>query len=69
MSEPGINLAPETSLSQPIVPQPLTGGSVGPEASIFTPLTLLLVAIVFTRFYRENRYNPLGNEPATRSAV
>jgi CAAX protease family protein len=38
----------------------LTGGSVGPEASIFTPLTLLLVAIVFTRFYREDRYDPLG---------
>ena len=37
-------------------PRWLTGGSVGPEASIFTPLTLLLVAIVFTRFYRENRY-------------
>jgi hypothetical protein len=34
----------------------LTGGSVGPEASIFTPLTLLLVAIIFTRFYRTNRY-------------
>jgi hypothetical protein len=37
-------------------PRWLTGGSVGPEASIFTPLTLLLVAILFTRFYRENRY-------------
>jgi membrane protease YdiL (CAAX protease family) len=41
-------------------PNWLTGGSVGPEASIFTPLTLLLVAIVFTRFHRENRYDPLG---------
>jgi uncharacterized protein len=40
-------------------PQWLTGGSVGPEASIFTPLTLLIVAIVFSRFYRENRYQPL----------
>lgn len=39
-------------------PRWLTGGSVGPEASIFTPLTLLLVAIVFSRFYRENRYDP-----------
>lgn len=37
-------------------PRWLTGGSVGPEASIFTPLTLLLVAILFSRFYRENRY-------------
>jgi membrane protease YdiL (CAAX protease family) len=43
-------------------PRWLTGGSVGPEASIFTPLTLLLVAIVFTRFYRENRYDPLGRQ-------
>ena len=34
----------------------LTGGSVGPEASIFTPLTLSLVAIIVNKFYRENRY-------------
>lgn len=40
-------------------PNWLTGGSVGPEASIFTPLTLLLVAIIFTRFYRENRYKTI----------
>lgn len=37
-------------------PRWLTGGSVGPEASIFTPLTLLLVAIIFSRVYRGNRY-------------
>jgi membrane protease YdiL (CAAX protease family) len=43
-------------------PRWLTGGSVGPEASIFTPLTLLLVAIVFSRFYRENRYEPLRRQ-------
>jgi membrane protease YdiL (CAAX protease family) len=42
-------------------PSWLTGGSVGPEASIFTPLTLLLVAILFSRVYRENRYDPLGS--------
>jgi membrane protease YdiL (CAAX protease family) len=41
-------------------PDWLTGGSVGPEASIFTPITLLVVAIIFSRFYRENRYDPLG---------
>ncbi len=41
-------------------PRWLTGGSVGPEASIFTPLTLLLVAILFSRVYRENRYQALG---------
>jgi membrane protease YdiL (CAAX protease family) len=37
-------------------PRWLTGGSVGPEASIFTPLTLLLVAILFASVYRENKY-------------
>ena len=35
-------------------PQWLTGGTVGPEASIFTPITLALVAIVFSRIYRKN---------------
>jgi len=34
----------------------LTGGSVGPEASIFTPIVLCIVAILFARGYRENRY-------------
>jgi len=38
----------------------LTGGSVGPEASIFTPLILLIVAILFSRVCRENRYHPLA---------
>jgi len=33
----------------------LTGGSVGPEASVFAPITLVMVAILFTRVYRENR--------------
>ena len=33
-------------------PNWLTGGSVGPEASIFTPITLAIVAIVFVRIYR-----------------
>jgi len=37
-------------------PNWLTGGSVGPEASAFAPVTLLVVAIWFTRRYRENRY-------------
>ena len=37
-------------------PHWLTGGKVGPEASILTPIALLLVALVFTRRYRENRY-------------
>ncbi len=34
----------------------LTGGSVGPEASVLTPIVLLIVAVVFARAYRENRY-------------
>lgn len=34
-------------------PRWLTGGTVGPEASIFTPVALLMVAVVFTRAYRE----------------
>lgn len=34
----------------------LTGGSVGPEASVFAPIVLLIVAILFTRVYRETRY-------------
>jgi membrane protease YdiL (CAAX protease family) len=34
----------------------LTGGTVGPEASIFAPLVLLTVGILFSRVYRENHY-------------
>jgi uncharacterized protein len=37
-------------------PQWLTGGVVGPEASVLTPIALALVAVVFSRYYRENRY-------------
>ena len=37
----------------------LTGGTVGPEASIFTPIALLVVALIFSRYYRENRYRML----------
>jgi membrane protease YdiL (CAAX protease family) len=36
-------------------PRWLTGGIVGPEASILTPIALLVVALVFTRYYRGNR--------------
>jgi uncharacterized protein len=41
-------------------PSWLTGGTVGPEASIFTPITLLIVAVLFSLVYRQNRYQPLG---------
>jgi uncharacterized protein len=38
-------------------PRWLTGGTVGPEASVFTPIVLLIVGVVFSRFYRESRYS------------
>ena len=44
-------------------PNWLTGGSVGPEASVFTPLVLGIVAILFTRIYRENRYQTADFRP------
>jgi len=34
----------------------LTGGAVGPEASVLTPIALTVVALAFNRFCRENRY-------------
>lgn len=37
-------------------PRWLTGGTVGPEASVLTPIALLVVALGFRRYYRENRY-------------
>ncbi len=37
-------------------PRWLTGGIVGPEASILCPIALLVVALIFSRFYRENRF-------------
>ncbi len=37
-------------------PQWLTGGMVGPEASFLTPLALLVVALLFSRYYPETRY-------------
>lgn len=37
-------------------PNWLTGGSVGPEASVVAPIVFVIVAIVFSRVYTENRY-------------
>ena len=37
-------------------PQWLTGGIVGPEASFLTPLALLVVALIFRRYYPGTRY-------------
>jgi uncharacterized protein len=42
----------------------LTGGTVGPEASVFTPIVLALVAILFAIVSREVRYRADGNRPA-----
>lgn len=41
-------------------PRWLTGGIVGPEASALTPIALLIVALIFRRFYRENRLRRLA---------
>lgn len=40
----------------------LTGAAAGPEGSIFTPIVLLIVGIVFAAIYRENRYDPLRSK-------
>jgi CAAX protease family protein len=37
-------------------PRWLTGGTVGPEASVLTPLALLVVALIFSRCHRESRH-------------
>ena len=34
----------------------LTGGTVGPEASVLTPIALLIVALIFSRYYRADRH-------------
>jgi membrane protease YdiL (CAAX protease family) len=44
-------------------PRWLTGGVVGPEASILTPIALLVVAVVFSRYYREDRYEIRRSTP------
>ena len=44
-------------------PRWLTGGMVGPEASVLTPLALLVVALVFSRCYREIRYEIQRPQP------
>jgi len=44
-------------------PQWLTGGMVGPEASFLTPLALLVVALLFSRYYPETRYQVQKQQP------
>lgn len=47
----------------------LTGGTVGPEASIFTPVVLAIAAFFFSRCYRENRYQVEGAVVRPKSAA
>jgi uncharacterized protein len=42
-------------------PRWLTGGIVGPEASALTPIALALVALIFSHYYRKNRYPSQGS--------
>ena len=46
-------------------PRWLSGGTVGPEASIFCPIVLAIVAIVFSLKYRDARYRPLSAPSAS----
>jgi membrane protease YdiL (CAAX protease family) len=38
----------------------LTGGTVGPEASIMTPIALIVVALIFNHYHRADRYPAQG---------
>jgi membrane protease YdiL (CAAX protease family) len=49
-------------------PQWLTGGTVGPEASVFAPMVLLIAAILFSRLYREARYPVFNTSPPATNA-
>jgi len=59
---PDSGLLPSQSLLNTSLSGPrwLTGGTVGPEASIFCPIVLAIVAIAFSLKYRETRYRPLS---------
>lgn len=68
---PNSGIVPYHNLFNSVLSGPrwLTGGKVGPEASILTPIALLLVALVFSRYYRENRYrvtNPVSSPVTSR---
>ena len=43
----------------------LTGGMVGAEASLFGSIALLVAALVFVRYYRENRYSKAKARPSS----
>ena len=64
---PNSGLLPSQSLLNASLSGPrwLTGGTVGPEASIFCPIVLAIVAIVFSLKYRDARYRPLSPPSAS----
>ncbi len=64
---PNSGLLPSQSLLSASLSGPrwLTGGTVGPEASIFCPIVLAIVAVVFSLKYREARYRPLSAPSAS----
>ena len=37
-------------------PRWLTGGTVGPEASVMTPIALIVVALIFNHYHRADQY-------------
>jgi len=55
---PDSGIVPYQNMLNSILSGPtwLTGGSVGPEASFLTPMALLVVAVLFSRYYPETRY-------------
>jgi uncharacterized protein len=64
---PNSGLLPSQSLLTASLSGPrwLTGGTVGPEASIFCPIVLAIVAILFSLKYRDARYQPLSAPSAS----
>ncbi len=64
---PNSGLLPSQNLLNASLSGPhwLTGGTVGPEASIFCPIVLAIVAIVFSLKYRDARYRPLSAPSAS----
>ncbi len=64
---PNSGLLPSQSLLNASFSGPrwLTGGTVGPEASIFCPIVLAIVAILFSLKYRDARYRPLNAPSAS----
>jgi len=64
---PNSGLLPSQSLLNASFSGPrwLTGGTVGPEASIVCPIVLAIVAIVFSLKYRDPRYRPVSAPSAS----